>query len=545
MLSIQDAARADIQRYSDGQLADGGHRVPSGLLDLQAGRAVELYEKLKVAHSRVILGDPVGTGKTAVALVAARELVRRTAVTHVIISTPNSPVSQLWVNRAGWVFDEVMSVGATARHARSGVPVVISRHGKGSVKLPTTLERDKVLVIIDEAHRGLQHESNDSYARLKNMAKGCRVLLVTANPYQLEVGGLEAMLSVGHRAELPELMLYAKSLSELVRLKRQTTDGIAVADDSVVEAKEACRAGCVAALKEIAPFMLSPFDLAAAKVPRPPKLLGHVVQVDSEWRTAYHVARVMPEFLSVGKGDMFQRRLISSSEAFWSGAAGKELVVRARSRGVTPFIEQLRSRLGASTQHPKVMATVDWVEQRHQAGRHVVVFTHFHATRDALVDALKERSVGSATFAPIDVKELDRAVDGGVPLKDRIRDPKAPPLVLVLTDRFSESIDLDGGNPCLVHHDLVWNPVRLEQRWGRLVRISSGFKPVRPSDIFVPVLDLEVDHRLLKTVKGRQQISNVLLPLRLDPEESDIDLLDEDLETILGAGRPRDTPVVG
>lgn len=30
--------------------------------------------------------------------------------------------------------------------------------------------------------------------------------------------------------------------------------------------------------------------------------------------------------------------------------------------------------------------------------------------------------------------------------------------MLVLPDRFSESIDLDGGNPSTDHHDLTWNP---------------------------------------------------------------------------------------
>lgn len=90
-------------------------------------------------------------------------------------------------------------------------------------------------------------------------------------------------------------------------------------------------------------------------------------------------------------------------------------------------------------------------------------------------------------------------------------------------DRFSESIDLDGGRPCLVHHDLPWNPARISQRWGRVVRASTGFATVAPEDIYIPVLDTEVDRSLYETVRGRAEIGSILLPRgsAFDDEDGD------------------------
>ncbi len=98
---------------------------------------------------------------------------------------------------------------------------------------------------------------------------------------------------------------------------------------------------------------------------------------------------------------------------------------------------------------------------------------------------------------------------------------KAEPLVLILQDRFSERIDLDGGRPCLVHHDLPWNPARLTQRWGRVVRAGSGLVPVAPDDIYIPVLDVEVDRRLADTIAARARIGAILLPPQLADDDTE------------------------
>jgi hypothetical protein len=48
---------------------------------------------------------------------------------------------------------------------------------------------------------------------------------------------------------------------------------------------------------------------------------------------------------------------------------------------------------------------------------------------------------------------------------------------------LSESIDLDGGKPIVIHHDLAWSPVRWTHRMGRVARASTGFKGPSRKDI--------------------------------------------------------------
>ena len=134
------------------------------------------------------------------------------------------------------------------------------------------------------------------------------------------------------------------------------------------------------------------------------------------------------------------------------------------------FLDHLVDRLGSGTQHPKVDATVDWVTPQVEEGHHIVVFTSWLLTRDAIGKALFEAGVDgvaapAGSSIPDDIARLFKT------------DPDGRFVVLVLSDRFSESIDVDGGNPSIVHHDLTWNPVRLTQRCGRVVRIRTGFQP--------------------------------------------------------------------
>ena len=52
------------------------------------------------------------------------------------------------------------------------------------------------------------------------------------------------------------------------------------------------------------------------------------------------------------------------------------------------------------------------------------------------------------------------------------------------------------------------------QRYGRVVRISTGFQRVEASDLFVPVLETEVDRRMFTTLVHRCLMIQRLLPSR-------------------------------
>jgi len=124
----------------------------------------------------------------------------------------------------------------------------------------------------------------------------------------------------------------------------------------------------------------------------PATLRRDTVKVSADWQEAYHVARVVPELVDTGKGDMFNRRLLSCSEAFWNGTAGHALQEKAKeSPRVATLAQQLERRLGHGCGHPKVNATADWVAQRLRKGRHVLVFCVFLETQQVLAEAIASK----------------------------------------------------------------------------------------------------------------------------------------------------------
>jgi hypothetical protein len=88
----------------------------------------------------------------------------------------------------------------------------------------------------------------------------------------------------------------------------------------------------------------------------------------------------------------------------------------------------------------------------------------------------KRRSLWQGVFLRRDgyVEKLDGRVDPNtrVTLCAAFNSPLAPD-VLVCTAIGSEGIDLHGNCAEVIHHDLPWNPARLEQRIGRVDRVGS------------------------------------------------------------------------
>jgi len=159
------------------------------------------------------------------------------------------------------------------------------------------------------------------------------------------------------------------------------------------------------------------------------------------------------------------------------------------------------------------------VAQRLRKGRHVLVFCVFLDTQQVLAKAIASK------LGKHDDAMVKAPTGAALPstVVDRFRNPHRPSLALVVTDRFSESIDLDGGRLCLVHHDLPWTPARVTQRWGRVVRAGSQFTPVKQQDIYVPVLDVDADRRLFDTVKARAALGDLLLPREVLTDKQDTD----------------------
>jgi len=542
--SIEDACRGLIDGYRHND-----PNISERLVATQAEGAAELIRRLR-KPGVTALSDPVGTGKTVVALAVAAHLVSSETVSRVLVVAPNDVVARLWCERANRLASNAPSkplakVRRAAKniHWSSGELRVVTRQELSETRRPGD---NNTLLVVDEAHRGLQNRGR-FHVDLEPWAANQRCLLVTATPFQLSIQGLLTMLDVAgdtivnHRRT--EIEHYGRTVTRLARhcAKYQAeghSEAELVEDQHAQELMKLVIECAGEARHGIDRLVLPPAKMLAT-LPHHPKLnpLG-AAEVRGRVRpdlislgtheVAHHVARTIPELLDRGKGDMFNRQLVSSAESFWESAAGRALVNPSHelleaagiTRSAVNRLEgELRAALGVGADHPKIAATVRWVVSRMSSTprRHILVFCVFDATRRSLETALKDVLGADAVASP----SGDR-----IPMHIAARFMKSPrdgsdPLVLIVQDRFSESIDLDGGDPHLVHHDLPWNPARVSQRWGRVVRASSKFHPVNPKDIYLPILDTEVDRRLYETLIGRQAVGDILIPKGAGADDND------------------------
>ena len=110
--------------------------------------------------------------------------------------------------------------------------------------------------------------------------------------------------------------------------------------------------------------------------------------------------------------------------------------------------------------------------------------------------------------------------------------PLAPD-ILICTSIGSEGIDLHRECAEIIHHDMPWNPARLEQRNGRIDRVSSLSKitgcHVR---IGVPFLEQSYERFQFDRLLSRAQLFQVLLGT-LDFDPTDVDQDSDDGEVLL------------
>jgi superfamily II DNA or RNA helicase len=140
--------------------------------------------------------------------------------------------------------------------------------------------------------------------------------------------------------------------------------------------------------------------------------------------------------------------------------------------------------------HPKLPAPPDakwtalasWINNRLRSGgrlrddERVILFTEYKDTLAYLLWRMR----GAGIASPV-LQELY----GGAPAEERERvkaafnDPRSPLRILLATDAASEGLNLQTSCRYVIHQEIPWNPMRLEQRNGRVDRHNQA------RDVFV------------------------------------------------------------
>jgi hypothetical protein len=420
-------------------------------------------------YGGVLLTDPVGSGKTYVALAVAAALNRGPTACLVPATL-----------QAQW--DSIA--------ASLGVPVSLCSHEQASRgRLPTGT---RGLVLIDESHH-FRHSATRRYRHVASWLVGRTALMITATPVVNRAADLsnQLLLAVADDALL---------LDGIVSLRTLLTKGCTAASlgQLVIE-----REPVAASRPGIVRTTTSPTTLECTAVDRMVELLGRL-QLSRTDSIAALLRRVLLRSAGSSPAALvatlarYRRLLLHARDASQSG----QRLDRSEIRRFTGELgdQLIWWELVAPTEMATDIALNDLNEidelicsVRNAApgsddklrrlreilrdGPPSLVFTSFRATvrhiRDGMADSKLAWCTGKS--AGIGHTVVPRAAVLGW---FRASPPSSlGPRHLVVTDVAAEGLNLQRAGR-VIHYDLPWTPMRLDQREGRSVRYGSRYPQV-------------------------------------------------------------------
>ncbi|MGH7466849.1 MAG: DEAD/DEAH box helicase [Longimicrobiales bacterium] len=404
---------------------------------------------LSVFLGRALLADEVGLGKTIEAGLILSEYLLRGRVERALVLAPPTLVGQ-WREELASKFGisarttEEAAFKTDAARFWTGAGVVIAslataRH---------TRQRDLViaqswdLVIIDEAH-ALKNANTESYF-LASRINTRFLLLLTATPVENRIEELYNLVSLLRPGHLGGRAAFLKRFS-----------------DAKVRQSESTRAEVRTLLGEV----MVRNTRALSGVPLPPRFARTVL--------------VPPE---PSEGELYDH-LVKTLRALGPGGPTRLLLsVLLQEAGSSPYavratLEKLRaggdlSDGAAAALGPAIQCAERPIETGKAgallrvldgAAAATVVFTRYRATLDFLVTSLQRAGI------------RHERIDGSVPAPLRheaIGRLQQRGGVLLSTEVGAEGLNLQFCSR-IVNFDLPWNPMRIEQRIGRVHRIGQ------------------------------------------------------------------------
>ncbi|MBY7143387.1 DEAD/DEAH box helicase [Virgibacillus sp. NKC19-3] len=383
-------------------------------------------------NGRAILADEVGLGKTIEAGLILKEYMVRGLVKKALILVPASLVNQ-WVKELNEKF-YIPAVAHRKNYSWDQFDVIISSMdtAKRSPHRENILDIDYDFILIDEAHKLKNHKTkNYSFVRLLKK-KYC--LLLTATPVQnrlVEIFNLVSILRPGHLGNYDSFLnqygkdrkkikqdIYLKQLIQKVMIRNTRQDTTLNNTNRNIET----------VWVDFAPEQMEVYEE-----------LNHIT---------------MP-FSSFSK-ITFLRELCSSREACYLSL--QKLAMEGDNKD---SIQSVLSKIEQLPHHIKAEKVVELLKAI--GDEKVIIFTEYRATQYYLQWYLQQEGISSVPFR------------GGFKkgkkdwMRQLFRDHAQ---VLIATEAGGEGINLQFCNH-MINYDLPWNPMRLEQRIGRIHRYGQ------------------------------------------------------------------------
>lgn len=403
----------------------------------QIEAAEQVIERM---NGKAILADEVGLGKTIEAGLILKEYMIRGLAKKILILVPASLVSQ-WVMELNSKF-HIPAIAYRKNYSWEIVDVMVSSldTAKKSPHKDIILEQSYDFVIIDEAHK-LKNHKTKNYDFVQNLKrKFC--LLLTATPIQNkieEIFNLVSLLKPGHLGTYEEFLdnyknnqdkYDDKQLNELInkvmiRNRRH---------DTKIEWTK----------RKVKTVLI---DFSDEERELYEYITSHRNQNSGIFNNTFSILTL-------------QREACSSKEAVFTTLKNMLDKATEPSESLQQFVKTVAEKIQQIQVNSKAEKALELIQSINDK---VIIFTEYRATQLYLQWYLKHHGISSVPFR------------GGFKSgkKDWMKELfQNHAQVFIATEAGGEGINLQFCNH-LINFDLPWNPMRLEQRIGRIHRLGQ------------------------------------------------------------------------
>lgn len=400
----------------------------------------------KVVHEmggRAILADEVGLGKTIEAGLVLKEYMVRGLVKRALILVPASLVLQ-WVRELNQKFG-IAAVAQKKTHMWHYDVVVASIDtAKREPHRELLLDSDFDMLVIDEAHK-LKNKKTTNYQFVTQLRKKY-CLLLTATPVQNNLDELYNLITLLKPGQLGGQSEFAANFvvdKRMPKNEEQLHEAL-----STVMIRNRRSDGGIHFTKRIVkniPIQLSPEEMA---------LYNGVTGFVKE-----QYDRSGGDLTSMLSLVTLQREVCSSRDAVFLTLVNL-FKKTAEDSPLRPKIWELVDQIKQITANTKAEKALELIRQMDEK---VILFTEYRATQEYLLQFFRSHNLIAVPYR------------GGMNRgkKDWMMDLfRGRAQVLIATEAGGEGINLQFCHH-MINFDLPWNPMRVEQRIGRVHRLGQ------------------------------------------------------------------------
>ncbi len=497
-----------------------------------------LNKAISTPHVRYLLADEVGLGKTIEAGLIMRELKLRGLVRRILVVTPKGLASQ-WVSEMQTHFSEDFQLllpsefGNTVENAwGKHDQVICSMDSVKPIEKRKGWRLDKInqynkqrfddlisagwdLIVVDESHR-LQG-STDKVARFR-LGQGLAdaapyFLLLSATPHQGKSDGFQRLMSLLDRDVFPDQASITQERVKpyIIRTeKRQAIDaeGNALFQPRKTQLVSVAWSAAHSPQRDlydaVTEYVRQGYNQALATKQNAIGFLMILMQRLVVSSPAA-IKATLQRRLEILNKPMLAAQTTLLTEEDWDELDGQQQadqLLNSRVKSLKNETQEVQWLLDLADQcvqrgiDAKADALLAWINtlqrEENESNLKVLIFTEFVPTQAMLAEFLSDRGFSVVTLnGSLNMDERKHVQ------QEFAKDTR----ILISTDAGGEGLNLQFCH-VIINYDIPWNPMRLEQRIGRVDRIGQK-KVVRALNL---VFEGTVEHRVREVLEEKLNI---------------------------------------